>query len=161
MVSATEFKAALGRWASGVTIVTASADGRVHGMTVSAFCSVSLDPPLVLISASNDSDTFSMIQSTSYFAINILAEHQRDLSNLFASKALEEHRFDDLSFELGRNGVPLLEETTASLQCRVTASHPAGDHTLLIAEVEEVRVAERPPLLFLRGAYGEFTSRST
>lgn len=153
-VSSDDFKLALSRWATGVTIVTARHEDAVHGMTVSAFTAVSLDPPLVLICADRSSNTLPLIQDGGAFAVNILSREQEALSQRFASKKDEWQRFDGLRTEAGHRGAPLLEGVVANLDCRVVAAHPHGDHVITIGAVEAVRCFDREPLLYYRGAYG-------
>lgn len=158
-VSADEFRAALGRWASGVTIVTARSGDRVHGMTVSAFTEVSLEPPLVLVCADKSSNTLPFIREGGAFCVNILAHDQDALSNRFASKKQEWQRFDGLEYDVGTTGAPVLRDTVASLDCRVVGAHEHGDHVVFVGEVEQVRTSDRPPLLHFRGGYGDFGHR--
>lgn len=152
-VSGEEFRAGLARWASGVTIVTARAGERVHGMTVSAFASVSLDPPLVLVCADKGSNTLGLIEEGQCFAANILAAGQEDLSNKFASKKQEWERFVGLETETGTTGSPLLPGCVAHIDCRVQDTHDAGDHVIYVGLVEEIRTHGGEPLLFYRGRY--------
>ena len=153
-VDADEFKRSLGCWATGVTIVTARAGDHIHGMTVSAFAEVSLDPPLVLVCADKSSNTHPVIAEGGVFAVNVLARDQEQLSNRFASKKDEDKRFDGLEIESGPTGAPLLPGTVAALDCRVVAAHDAGDHVIYLGEVQEVRSSDREPLLYVRGSYG-------
>lgn len=155
-ISSEEFKRALGRWATGVTIVTGRSGDRVHGMTVSAFTEVSLDPPLVLVCADLSSNTLPIIEEGGVFAVNVLARDQEALSNRFASKKDEWKRFDGLECDAGPTGAPLLRDAVANLDCRVVASHRHGDHVIFVGEVHEVRTSERPPLLHWNGGYGDF-----
>jgi flavin reductase (DIM6/NTAB) family NADH-FMN oxidoreductase RutF len=155
-VSGEDFKQALGRWATGVTIVTARDGDRVHGMTVSAFTEVSLEPPLVLVCADKASNTLPFIEAGGAFGVNVLARDQEALSNKFASKKDEWQRFEGLDYETGATGAPLLAGTLASLDCRVVSAHEHGDHVVFVGQVEEVRHAEREPLLHYRGSYGDF-----
>jgi flavin reductase (DIM6/NTAB) family NADH-FMN oxidoreductase RutF len=151
------FKSALRCWSTGVTIVTARAGDRVHGMTVSAFSEVSLDPPLVLVCADKSSNTNPLIAEGRVFAVNILARGQEELSNRFASKRDEWRRFDGIAWDTARTGAPLLPGTVAALDCSVVAAHEAGDHVIYVGRVEEVRVApEREPLLHHAAKYGAF-----
>jgi flavin reductase (DIM6/NTAB) family NADH-FMN oxidoreductase RutF len=152
-LDASELKQVFARWATGVTIVTARAGERVHGMTVSAFTEVSLDPPLVLVCADKSSDTHGVIAEGGVFAVNILAEDQQALSNRFASKQDEHRRFEGIACETAATGAPLLPGTLAALDCRVAAAHEAGDHVIYIGRVQALRRAERPPLLYYRGGY--------
>lgn len=148
-----ELKQVLSQRVSGVAIVTARSGDRIHGMTVSAFAEVSLDPPLVLVCAEKTSHTHPLIASGGVFALNLLAADQAALSNLFASKRDEERRFVGLEYDTGATGSPLLRDTLASLDCRVRAAHDAGDHVIYVGEVLECRRAQREPLVYWRGAY--------
>ncbi|WP_059038175.1 flavin reductase family protein [Gordonia desulfuricans] len=143
---------ALGRFASGVTIVT-TAEGddeeSVHGMTANAFTSVSLDPPLVLVSIANRARMNAKITETGRYGVSILAGHQEPLSLHFAGAATE----PDLVRFTWRKGVPLLDGALVHLSCSVTASHPAGDHTLHVGQVEELWFDDGRPLLFYTGSF--------
>jgi len=156
-VTGVEFRAALSRWASGVTIVTSAAGGRVHGMTVSAFSSVSLDPPLVLVCADKTSDTLGVIEKSGVFAANLLSAEQQALSNRFASKKDEHRRFEGLDWRAGVTGSPILPGVLAALDCRVVAAHDAGDHLIYVGRVESVEVSPGEPLLYFAGAYRAFS----
>lgn len=158
-ISAEDFKRALSRRASGVAVVTARNGERIHGMTVSAFTEVSLEPPLVLVCADKASNTLPVIRAGGVFAINVLARDQQALSNRFAVKKDEDKRFDGLEFDVGRTGAPLLRGVAVNIDCRVVAEHDAGDHVVYIGQVEEVRSFDRDPLLYFRGAYGGFQAR--
>ncbi len=129
----------------------------MHGMTVSAFTEVSLDPPLVIICADKSSNTLPLIEEGHVFAVNVLARDQEALSNKFASKEDEWQRFDDLEGDEGSTGAPLLRGTVANLDCRVVHAHDHGDHVLVVGEVVEVRVSDRKPLLYFGGGYGDFS----
>jgi flavin reductase (DIM6/NTAB) family NADH-FMN oxidoreductase RutF len=152
-VTPDEFRDALGCWASGVSIVTSRSGERVHGMTVSAFSSASLDPPLVLVCADKSSDTCRLIAESGVFAVNILAQDQDALSRRFAEKRDEERRFEGLALERGVTGAPLLRGL-ASLDCTLVAAHDAGDHVIYVGRVEALRQArDAEPLLYYRGSY--------
>ena len=152
-----ELKNAYARWATGVTIVTARAGDRIHGMTVSAFNEVSLDPPLVLVCIDRTSSTHALIAEGKVFAVNILERGQADLSNLFASEEDEGRRFVGLDYETGVTGAPLLAGTLASLDCRLTATHDAGDHFIFVGEVIDLRLFEGEPLMFHDRTYRGLT----
>ena len=158
-ITTEDFKRALSRRASGVAIVTAKHGDHIHGMTVSAFTEVSLDPPLVLVCADKACNTLPVIRAGGVFAINVLAHDQHALSNRFASKKDEDQRFSGLEFDVGRTGAPLLRGVAVNIDCRVVAEHDAGDHVLFIGEVQEVRSFDHDPLLYFRGAYGGFSGR--
>jgi flavin reductase (DIM6/NTAB) family NADH-FMN oxidoreductase RutF len=154
-VSSEKFRSALGRWASGVTIVTAAAGDRIHGMTVSAFSSVSLDPPLVLVCADKTSNTLEVIEAGGCFAVHVLRTGQEGLSNRFASKKNEHRRFEGVEWRAGVTGAPLLPGVLAALDCRVVASHDAGDHVIYVGSVESADAEEGTPLVYYQAAYHE------
>ena len=153
MVDPDLFKQGLRRWASGVTVVTARAGEERHGMTVSAFSSVSADPPMVLVCANRESRTHAIIAAGGRFNVNILAQDQRRLSDHFASSRGEGSRFDGVAWRDGDSGVPVLEGVAASLECLVVHSHTHGSHTVYIGQVEAARVSDVPPLLYFDGGY--------
>ncbi len=152
-IDAAQFRAALSLRAGGVAIVTAQSGERVHGMTVTDFAGVSLEPPLVLVCADKASNTLPLIESGRNFAVNVLAAGQEALSNRFASKQHEWTRFEGLDCERGATGAPLIPGALASLACRVVALHDAGDHVIVVGLVEEVRRAEASPLVYFGGSY--------
>ena len=151
------FKQALRGWASGVTVVTSRAGDKTHGMTVSAFSSVSADPPLVLVCTNQASKTHSVIEEGGIFAVNILAEHQQGVSNLFASAKHEDSRLERVPWREGETGAPLIDEALASLECRVRSAHREGSHTIYIGEVEAVHLSDSTPLLYYQGGYRSLT----
>lgn len=148
------FRAVLGRFSSGVTIVTVvDANGDDRGMTVSAFCSVSLDPPLVLVCIDHAASIFHEISSATAFTVNILSEGQEALARRFAD--LQSDRFEGIGFSRGGNGIAILGDALGYIQCTVTARHVAGDHDIVIGEVEEAMSEEGRPLLYYRGGYAQ------
>lgn len=150
------FRAVLGRFASGVTIVTTQdPEGRDHGMTVSAFSSLSLDPPLVLVCIDHGASLWPVLRHASHFAINILASTQEALSRRFSSK--EGDRFAGVGFSRGSSGVALLDDTLAAVECTVTTRVEQGDHTILIGTVEFGVARDLQPLLYYRGGYASLT----
>ena len=156
-IAADAFREGLSRWASGVTIVTSSAGGRIHGMTVSAFSGVSLDPPLVLVCADLASNTHPLIAEGGVFAVNVLASDQTALASRFASKQDEWRRFEGVEWRAGATGAPLLAGSLAAFDCRVASAHAAGDHVIYVGRVEAVQLdGEREPLLYFARAYGGF-----
>jgi len=159
-VDAESFRGALAAWATGVTIVTARAGDRVHGMTVSDFAGVSLDPPLVLVCADKSSNTLDVIEQGGNFAVNLLRADQEALSNRFASKRDEERRFEGLACRTAVTGAPLIPGALVSLDCRVTAAHDAGDHVIYVGRVEAILQGEGEPLLYFGGAYRSLAARS-
>ena len=131
-----------------MTIVTTRAGERVFGMTASAFSSVSLDPPLVLVCIEKKAHTLPWIVESGIFAVNVLAKDQHELSNRFATEGNESVRFEGLACRSAPSGAPWLPDTVAVLDCRVAAAHDAGDHWIYVGEVQAAEVAaEREPLL--------------
>ena len=155
-INADEFRAAMGSWPSGVTIITSRSGEDVHGMTVSDFSGVSLDPPLALVCAAKTSNTTKMIEEGKCFGVNVLRLEQSALSNKFASKKDEFKRFEGVATFEEKTGAPLLQDALVNLDCRVVAIHDAGDHLLCVGEIESARVGEGEPLLYFRGGYGRF-----
>jgi flavin reductase (DIM6/NTAB) family NADH-FMN oxidoreductase RutF len=146
----------MGRFATGVTIVTVDLDGEVHGMTANAFASVSLDPMLVLICVDHTTRTHAHLHAKKRFGINVLSEDQRAISEYYARpERTHEHAEEEAGarFERTRHGTPVLQGSLAYLECRLHSAQDAGDHTIFIAEVEDVVVREGEPLLFFRGKY--------
>ncbi|HXN52740.1 MAG TPA: flavin reductase family protein [Candidatus Acidoferrum sp.] len=151
-----EFRLALGQFATGVTVVTAErAPGQVHGMTANAFTSVSLDPLLILICVSHNAQLLPLVKQQKRFGVNILKGNQRAISEYFArtEESAEIEKQLGIRYRWTRTGIPLLEDSLVHLACNVVDSHVAGDHTIFIAEVESVEVYEGEPLLYLRGNY--------
>ena len=151
------FRRAMGSFPTGVTVVTvASDDGNVHGITVSSFSSVSLDPMLVLVCLNETSRGVSLIERAGAFVVNVLSARQRDVSRWFANRyrPAGSTMFDGVPFEPGVTGCPVLVDATASFECRLRQSHRAGDHLIVLGEV--VALAHRPqlePLIFHSGTY--------
>lgn len=153
-IDADLFRSVLGRFATGVTIVTIrDADGRDHGMTVSAFASLSLEPPMVLVNIGNDATMAAEMRSAESFAVNILHDSQEALSRRFAGPV--DDRFADVPLEHGPLGNAILDNVLAWLECRVVARHPAGDHVIVVGEVEAGAARHGRPLLYYRGGYAQ------
>jgi len=135
-LDAEELRAAMRAWTSGVTVVTAAYDGEQHGMTVSSFTSISLDPPLIVISLHTESHTHELVRKAGAFAVTILSADQQALSERFAGRLPEAgSRLDGLETETLVSGAPFLKGGLAYLDCQVTQSIPSGMNTLFIAEV--------------------------
>lgn len=158
-VDAEAFKAAMSRWTTGVTIVTTRAGERVHGMTVSDFAGVSLEPPLVLICADKSSNTHPLIAEGGCFAVNFLAAGQEALSNKFASRREEWQRFDGLECGTAVTGAPLIPGALVGLDCRVEAAHDAGDHVIYVGRVKAIVRGEGEPLVYYAGSYRALADR--
>ena len=155
-VSKETFRKAMARFTTGVTVVTVDrGDGQVHGMTANAFCSVSLDPLLVLVCIDHRSRTLPIIHKQKRFGVNVLGQHQRAVAEYYAKSSQDHeagHRLG-IRYTFTKRGTPLIEHVVAQLDCKVAAEHVAGDHTIFIGEVEQVSVHEGRPLLFYGGKY--------
>lgn len=147
-----DFRATLGRFATGVTVITATAGDRDHGMTVSAFSSLSLDPALVLVCVDRVATMHGVLVEDAVFGVNVLAVGQETLSRRFASGDPSD-RFAGVGYTRGALGAPLLDGTLAWLECRVAARHAGGDHTIVVGAVAEAGVREARPLLYYRSGY--------
>ncbi len=155
-LSPIEFRKAMGSFATGVTIITLDLDGEVHGMTANAFASVSLDPLLVLVCVDHATRTHAHLHAKKRFGINVLSEHQRAISEYYARPIRTHERAEEEAgarFDRTKHGTPMLDGALAYLECRLHSEQEAGDHTIFIAEVEDVVVREGEPLLFFRGKY--------
>jgi flavin reductase (DIM6/NTAB) family NADH-FMN oxidoreductase RutF len=154
--SGKDFRSALGAFATGVTVVTTMGEGVGYGMTVNAFSSVSLDPPLVLVCAISGTQGSKEIDRNGCFAVNILAVDQEPLSSYFASRDRPRGRdaFRDVDHRVGASGAPLIHGAVANLDCRLAQSYTVGDHEIFIGEVLGLHVdREAEPLLFHGGRY--------
>lgn len=150
-----DFKAALGSWCAGVTVVTTRQDDLVYGITVSSFSSLSLDPRLILVCIADTNRLATMIQETKKFAVSILAEGQEQVSNYFAISGREPvPAFDEFGTIEWHTGSPIIDGAAAHLDCALHEAIPAGDHTIIIGRV--LGAAARPekkPLLYFRRGY--------
>lgn len=147
-----EFRAALGRFASGVTIVTTKdKTGRFHGITVSAFCSVSLEPPLILVCIDKATGSHRALEETDSFVVNILREDQQYLSDRFASFLPD--KFEGVEYQSGIDDLPVLENVLANLECRLQYSYTGGDHTIFVGEIERATLRDGKPLVYFYGNY--------
>jgi flavin reductase (DIM6/NTAB) family NADH-FMN oxidoreductase RutF len=152
-----DMRTVMGHFATGVCVVSTSSQGGAPvATTVNAVTSVSLDPPLLLVCLARDSDTLAAVTAQSRFAVNILAESQREHSIRFAAKG-EQARAHEIKFSQHEHDLPCLEGALATIACRVSAMHPGGDHVIVIGQALSMTRAERDiaPLLFFRGAYSQ------
>lgn len=151
-INSDEFRAALSRFPSGVTVVTTrDGENRFHGITVSAFCSLSLEPPRVLICVEKTTGSHIALGASQAFVVNILSSEQREISERFASQI--DNKFEALEFETGIDGIPLLLGCLASLECRVTNAYDGGDHSIFVGEIEKATINDGDPILYFRGDY--------
>lgn len=152
MVSESEFRHALGQFATGVTVVTTrAASGQALGLTVNAFASVSLTPPLVLVCIDRRSDAHQGFATSGLFNVSMLAEDQQEVSRRFATRGTV--KFDGPPLPVGANGVVFIPGAIALLECRIAATHSAGDHTIYIGEVTRTEARPGRPLLYHGSAY--------
>ncbi len=169
------FRSALARFATGVTVVTSiAADGSDHGMTASAFSSLSLDPPLVLVCIKQGNSTYKLIKEHGSFAVNVLSRQQQSLSNRFAGGIVDDDgkwspwpqdrdRFADLSLSRAEHsGAAIFEASLVALDCSLESILPGGDHGIFVGRVEGITNLstdeELDPLLYGGGSYGSFQS---
>jgi flavin reductase (DIM6/NTAB) family NADH-FMN oxidoreductase RutF len=153
-VSSDEFRSVLGRFPSGVTVVTTKArDGSDHGMTVSAFCSLSLEPPLVIICIEKTASVHEALTSAPDFVVNVLSAKQEQIARRFSLVDID--RFEGVGFSRSGNGVVVLDDALAVIECKRSALHEGGDHTIIVGEVESGRAETGSPLLYYRGGYAQ------
>lgn len=151
-----ELKAALRKFATGVTIVTVECDGELHGMTANAFASVSLDPPLVLVCLERSTRTHGLVTRAGSFAVNVLSSQQEHVASAFAVHGVKS--FDGLGPRRGVVGAPLLAGALAWIECEVAEVFTAGDHDVVLGTVVACDARAGPPLLYFDRAYRSFTS---
>ncbi|WP_209124223.1 flavin reductase family protein [Alkalihalobacillus sp. BA299] len=144
------FRDAMGKFATGVTVIVTETNGEPHGMTANAFMSVSLDPKLVVISIKENARILPKIQESKKFSVNILSAEQMDLSKIFAGQIKDQ----EVAFGLLDN-TAIIPEAIAQIVCEVSAEHVEGDHTLFIGKVTDITVKDGDPLLFFNGRYRE------
>ncbi|HWO75193.1 MAG TPA: flavin reductase family protein [Bacillus sp. (in: firmicutes)] len=143
------FRNAMGKFATGITVVTTEVDGNIHGMTANAFMSVSLNPKLVLVSIGHHARMHDIIQKAGKFAVSVLAENQEEYSVIFAGQKKDEH-----SIHFKRlNNMPVIDGALVNLTCNVYDAHLAGDHTLYIGEVTDLTMQDGDPILYFGGKY--------
>ena len=153
-----EFRRAMSRFATGVTVITTRLGDELHGMTANAVASVSLDPLLVLICVDKSADTHDILAQAGKFAVNILAIEQEEISRSLATKKGERStKLDGVPHRFGVTGSPLIEGSLAYLDCLTVKQYEGGDHTIFLAEVVDARESgEGEPLVFYGGRYVQF-----
>ncbi|MBV7507814.1 flavin reductase family protein [Bacillus sp. sid0103] len=144
-----QFRQAMGKFTTGVTVIATDLEGDVHWMTANAFMSVSLDPKLVVISIGEKAKILNKIKESKIFSVNILAADQQELSMIFAGQ-VKEHR--EVMFER-LDGKPVIPGAVAQISCEVSAEHVEGDHTLFIGKVTDIHLENVEPLIFYSGRY--------
>ena len=150
------FRKVLGKYPTGVTLVSSKDDQGPFAMVIGSFGSVSLDPPLVQFMPAKESGTWLRIKKTGRYCVNVLGEHQLDLSNSFFNK--DKDPFEAIHWSESTLGSPIIEGCVAWIDCLIGDVHEAGDHYIVIGEVKAIGATEKDegPLLFLGGAYGSF-----
>jgi flavin reductase (DIM6/NTAB) family NADH-FMN oxidoreductase RutF len=154
-LDASDFRKAMGCFATGVTVITVDQDGEVHGMTANAFTAVSLAPVLVLVCVDHRARTHAHLHTRKRFGVNVLRSDQQTVSEYYA-RSPETHQHPETAgarFDRTAQGTPVLRGALAYLECRLHSAQQAGDHTIFIAEVEEVVVRDGEPLLYFRSQY--------
>jgi flavin reductase (DIM6/NTAB) family NADH-FMN oxidoreductase RutF len=151
------FRQVLGRFATGVTVITVCKDDVKRGMTANAFTSVSLNPPLILVSIDKKADTHGLMMECEAFCVNILPEHRREWSDWWAGKAPKDvDQFANMPYSTKATGSPVLDECLGYIDCKVWARYEGGDHTLFVGEVQDASIssdANLRPLLFFSSKY--------
>lgn len=147
------FRTAMGKFATGVTVITTRLGDTVHGMTANAFMSVSLSPKLVLVSIGERANMNKLIKETGFFAVSVLNEGQQELSSYFAGQIKEERTVEFEDF----NDMPVIQDALVNITCTVQQAVVAGDHTLYIGEVTDLRVQDGEPLAYFEGKYRKIT----
>ncbi len=147
-----KFRELLGRFATGVTVITTvDGDGKPAGMTASAISAVSLEPPLLLVCVNRATEFCRTLGGSLRFVVNVLAQDQQDLSRRFAAEGID--RFAGVSYRIGANGLPSLDGVVAHIWCEVEETKEAGDHVVFFGRVVGGESYDRPPLLHFRGSY--------
>ena len=151
-VDPAHFRAVMGNFATGVTVITATGPAGPVGMTANALASLSLDPLLLLVAFDNGSRTLPVVRDTERFGVNVLAAGQEDLARLFASKLPERDKFAGVAHTV-HDGIPVLDGVLAWVGCRLERLIPGGDHTIGIGAVEAAEAGGGDPLIWYRGVY--------
>lgn len=158
MIDSSEFRRVMGHFPSGVTIVTSRhQDGRPCGLTLNAFCSLSLTPAQVLVCVENDADSHACIERSGVFGVNILEEEKGEvLARRFSTWGIGD-KFQGVAYREEKSAAPILEAALAWVECRVTQQIASGDHTIFVGEVMDADAHEGRPLVYYRGGYGRFS----
>ena len=149
------FRAVIGHFATGVTVVTAAGPSGPVGMTANAVASLSLEPLLLLVCFDNDARTLPVVREGGRFGVNVLADGQQALARMFASKAPEAEKFAGVAHTV-HDGIPVIEGALAWVGCRLEHLVPGGDHTIGIGAVESAETGSGEPLVWYRGGYGSY-----
>jgi flavin reductase (DIM6/NTAB) family NADH-FMN oxidoreductase RutF len=155
-IDSAKFRQVLGHFPTGVVVVTAVDGQGPVGRAIGSFASVSLDPPLVGFFTGGQSSSWPRIRAVGVFAVNVLGDHQEDVSRVFAGKAPD--KFASIGWKPGRTGAPILNDVTAFIECELESVTPAGDHNFVLGKVIDLEVSrEGSPLIFYRGGYSRLS----
>jgi flavin reductase (DIM6/NTAB) family NADH-FMN oxidoreductase RutF len=147
-----ELRRVMGHFATGVTVITTKdKDGTPQGLTANAFMSLSLNPPLVLISVDKGATCYACFEAGNGFTVNFLGEEQEEISKRFATKGID--KFSGVQWHPGRNGAAIIDGVIGSVECKITQCHDGGDHTIVVGEILNVSATGDRPLLFFKGKY--------
>ncbi|HLN82675.1 MAG TPA: flavin reductase family protein [Candidatus Binatia bacterium] len=147
-----ELRRVMGHFATGVTVITTvDREGNPNGLTANAFLSLSLNPPLVLISVDKSATCYACFGLENGFTVNFLSEDQEEISRRFATKGAD--KFADLNWRSGTNGAAILEGVLGYVECKIRECHDGGDHTIVVGEIVNVEATGNRPLLFFKGKY--------
>jgi flavin reductase len=146
-----QFRSIMRSMVAGVTLITTSHEGRVHGMTATAFSSVSADPPTILIVLNRSTRTHPLVSASKHFVVTLLAEDQIELSKRFSGKL--DNQFDGISYTLNEHGVPVIDGAVASMECATITEMNVGTHTIFIARVLKGNRSQTSPLVYHDGSY--------
>jgi len=151
-----EFRTTMGQFCTGVVIATGCLNGEPAGFAAQSFSSLSLDPPLVALFPAKTSTSWPKLRDSGSFCINILADDQKPVCDVFAQTGID--KFATFAWAPGVTGSPVLEEVIAYIDCDLEVEHDAGDHTIAVGRVRDIRIvnADKAPLLFFRARYGKF-----
>jgi 3-hydroxy-9,10-secoandrosta-1,3,5(10)-triene-9,17-dione monooxygenase reductase component len=151
-IDAQELRHVMGHFATGVTVITTKdAHGNPNGLTANAFMSLSLNPPLILISVDKSATCYACFELNNAFTVNFLSEGQEEISRRFATKGID--KFAGLEWKEGGNGAAIIEGVLGHVECKVTQSYDGGDHTIVVGEILNVNAVGERPLLFFKGKY--------
>jgi 3-hydroxy-9,10-secoandrosta-1,3,5(10)-triene-9,17-dione monooxygenase reductase component len=153
-IDSKRFRSVMGTFPTGVAVIATEWNGALFGATINSLTSVSLDPCMLLFCTNEGSATGAAIRQRGLFSVNILGQHQSDLSHRFTGQP--KNRFEDLALAFSADGLPLLQGAAAWLCCRVATIHKAGDHDIILGEVLTGEESACSPLVFHKGAYGGF-----
>jgi flavin reductase (DIM6/NTAB) family NADH-FMN oxidoreductase RutF len=156
-VAPLDMRRAMGRFTTGVAVVTTEADGEVHGMTVNSLTSVSLEPPVLLVCFNKGARTVDALLQAGRFAVSILSARQEQIARRFASRG-EDH-FSGLPIEYGEHAVPVVPDALAHAECDVERYGDVGDHVVVFGQVRRLCDREGLPLVFLGGRFGDYQDR--